>query len=203
MAKKYNKKDVYHNKAKDDGFAARSVYKLEEIQKRIKFIKPHMKVIDFGCAPGSWLQYVSRIIGPKGFIVGYDLDDLEITLKSNIAFYKYDFLKLEMDDISLTKHFDLPADLVLSDAMVNTSGIADADCIRSVELNESILQLIKKGLLKPEGDFLFKIFEGVGYQDFLLSLKKSFKKVKGFKPKAIRPGSREQYVYCQGFKDFN
>ena len=194
---KYVPKDAYFQKAKKDGFVARSVYKLEEMDKKHRFYKPRMKVLDLGCAPGSWLQYAAKRVGPQGALFGIDLDPVRIELP-NVETAVGDLLALTMDDPRLQAR--APFDLFQSDAMTKTTGIPESDCARSVALVEHGLRIACAGGLAPGGTFLAKVFEGPGFTEFYVAFKKLFSKCSVLKPEATRQGSREVYVLGQGFR---
>ena len=182
----YNKKDHYHQKAKKEGYLARSAYKLKEIQKKYKIIGSGFHVLDLGCAPGSWSQVVLEYIG-NGALVGVDLE--EVSIKDTRAqFFKKDIFSLKMEDIPKA-----PFDCILSDMAPKTSGIAVRDQTRSIELGLQALEISEK-LLKGGGSLVLKILEGEDFQDLIKTLKKSFTKVERFRPQSTRKASREIYV---------
>lgn len=188
--------DHYYKKAKDAGFAARSVFKLEEIDKKHALYAPGYKVLDLGCAPGSWLQYCSQQVGPEGVVVGVDLS--EVTLGGpNVKLFEMDIFDLRCDEKPLEPH--CPFDFIQSDAMTKTTGIPDVDCARSIGLVEFAVYLAENGALKKGGSLLAKVFEGPGYQEFLKDFRTKFSKVHIHKPKATRARSREIYLLGLGF----
>lgn len=194
----YEPQDEFFHLAKEKGFVARSALKLEEIDKKHKLLKRGMKVLDFGSAPGSWLQYVSKKIAAKGVVVGTDLVEIRVSAK-NIVFFQADLFEIHSKDHRIVEH--APYDLFLSDAMIKTTGIADADSASSLNLVEHCFQLAQSGLLKADGSFLAKIFEGPGFPEFYADFKRRFKKTRIERPKAIRKSSREAYVLGLGLKE--
>ena len=194
---RYVPKDAYYQKAKKEGFVARSVFKLEELDKKHHFYKPRMKVLDLGCAPGSWLQYAAKKVGPAGFLFGIDIDPVRIDLR-NVETVVGDLFALKIDDSRLQPH--CPFDFIQSDAMTKTTGIPDSDCARSVALVEHGFHLALHGALAVGGGFLAKVFEGPGFTDFYVEFKRRFAKASVNRPEAIRQGSREVYIYGAGFK---
>lgn len=182
----YNPKDHFFHKAKQEGFVARSAYKLEEIQKKYKVLKPGQRVLDLGCSPGSWSQVASKLIGPRGQLVGIDLKPVSVQLQ-NADFRMVDVLTLE------SKDFDGLFDCILSDMAPNTSGIRVRDQALSEELCRMALNLSEK-LLKPQGHLVMKIFEGPDAQKLVNDVKTKFKKVDRLKPQAVRKGSFEIYI---------
>ena len=197
----YNRKDRFFKAAKNEGFVARSAFKLEEIDHKWKFFKSGDWVLDLGCAPGSWLQYAAKKIGPKGRALGIDLDPVRINIET-VTTWQGDLKELIDDTGKLLlflgekKQFDI----IQSDAMTKTTGIAETDCARSIELVSVGLNIAKQGLLKSDGKFVAKIFEGPGFQEFTKEFKKHFQKTDFSKPEAVRKGSREVYILGLGFK---
>lgn len=194
---RYNPKDDFFKRAKDAGFVARSAFKLEEMDIRWKFFKPGMKVLDLGCAPGSWLQYASQKVGPKGHLIGVDIDPVRVDLKNVETFVASIFDVTERSPY-VAEH--MPFDVIQSDAMVKTNGIAESDVARSLALVESGFHLAEKGVLKVGGTFIAKIFEGPGFTEFYVDFKRKFKKTHVGKPEAIRLGSREVYIVGLEYK---
>ncbi len=191
MPRAFTVNDKYFYKAKKEGYAARSVFKLEEIQNKFHIIKFSDKVLDLGCAPGSWLQFLSKTIGPKGFCVGIDLQKVDNLKLANVKTFEcdiYDDEKIE-EILSETRQFNL----ISSDMAPNTSGVHDVDCARSEELCERVIELCKI-YLKSNGNLVMKIFQGEDFPKILNETRKIFKKVSCFKPKACRDRSRETYI---------
>jgi len=197
MAREYQQRDKYFKKAKKDGFVARSVYKLEEIDARHQLLKPGDRVVDFGCSPGSWLQYIGDAVGPKGMVLGYDLVPPRVTVP-NAKTFVADIHELTADIIK--EHADDPeftATVVLSDMAPKTTGIRDADQARSIGLVEHALYLAD-ALLVGDAVFAAKVFQGRGFDELVQDMKKQFKKVKTLRPKATRQGSREAFIIARG-----
>lgn len=180
------KEEYYTLKAKQDKYPARSVYKLQQIDEKFNLIKKNDKILDLGCAPGSWLLYVSQKTGDKGTVTGIDLQDLKIEIPPNATFLKLDVLNYRN---SITIKFDV----VISDMAANTSGDHSVDVEKSIELCETALKIAKTNLEKG-GNFLCKIFEGEGIQEFFKKVEKSFNFAKRYKPLASRSESREIYI---------
>lgn len=208
MPKRYVPNDKWALKAKDEGFRARSIYKLQELDEKFHLIKPGMTVLDLGAAPGSWLQYVSAKIGQKGIVIGMDLQEIK-TIAPNVRTVVQDildqdgvvkgvFLILEQSSPSSTGgrgRGKEEVDLLLSDAAPSTSGIHDVDQWRSIELNQSALAVGKR-LLKPGGRCVLKVFQGADFDEFLRDTKREWKDVKVIKVKTSRDRSTEVYVIC-------
>lgn len=182
----YNRKDFYFKEAKRLHFAARSVFKLEEIDERFKILKAGMHVLDLGAAPGSWSQYTSRRVGPGGRILGIDLKAIELTLP-NAVFIKDDFTTLDWQT------FNPPFDVVLSDMAPNTTGIRFTDQVRSFELCEKAWACAQE-VLKPKGHFVCKLFEGEDIQMLVKALRQRFQKVEILRPKSTRKESKETFL---------
>jgi 23S rRNA (uridine2552-2'-O)-methyltransferase len=194
---RYVPKDAVYHEAKARGFVARSAIKLEEIDRKHKLYRKGMKILDLGCAPGSWLQYASPKVGPEGVLLGIDLDPVRVDLK-NVKTVVGDLTALSKES-EFFKEVGV-FDLFQSDAMVKTSGIAEADCARSIALVEHGLNLARSGLLKEGGTFIAKVFEGPGFTPFYVQFKRLFSKASVNKPEAIRQGSREIYIVGMGFR---
>ena len=182
--------------AKKQGFPARSVYKLKEINEQYKIIKPGDRVLDFGCAPGSWLLYISEKIGNKGEVIGIDVEEVKIPEKSNIFFIRKNIFELKTSD------FDNKFDAVVSDLSPKTSGIKSLDSGKSLELAEKCFE-ITKSVLRLKGNFVCKIFAGEEGDVFIKKVKEYFNLVKRFKPKAVIKESKEFYIIAKGFKNEN
>ena len=185
--------DHYSQQAKKDRFPARSVYKLEEIQKKQRLIKKGDKVLDLGCAPGSWLVYAAKLTGPKGRVIGVDLKPLSIQVSSHIKIITTDVFTLDIK--SLGNDFNV----VLSDMAPATTGHRAVDAARSYNLCETALY-IAQSILLPGGSFVCKIFQGSDFNLFLDTVRAGFKELKIFKPQSSRKASKEIYVIGLGFK---
>jgi 23S rRNA (uridine2552-2'-O)-methyltransferase len=182
------KEEYYTLKAKQDKYPARSVYKLQQIDEKFGLIRKGDKILDLGCAPGSWLLYAAK----KGEVLGVDSVELKITLPPNVKFIKQNVMTFTTND---------KFNVIISDLAPNTSGDHSVDVAKSIELCERCLE-IAKASLKKNGNFLCKIFEGEGIQEFFKEVEKHFKFVKRYKPMASRKESREIYIIGAGFKLF-
>jgi 23S rRNA (uridine2552-2'-O)-methyltransferase len=189
-------KDSFRVRAKEDGYPARSVYKLKEIQEKYSLIRPGQRILDVGCHPGSWLRYCSQIVGPEGLVLGLDLKDPTIPLSSNISFLKADLFAVSEEEVRL---WALGVDLVLSDLSPKTCGIKWLDHQRSLDLNRRALELVIL-LLKKGGAAVLKIFEGEGLKSFIQDMKNNFGKLDIHKPKSSRSESPEIYLIGRKFK---
>jgi len=188
--------DEYVKKSQKDGYRSRAIYKLKEIQDKDRIIKPDMKVIDLGAAPGGWSQYATQLIGKNGRIVASDI--LPIDPLPFVEFVQGDFREESVLQELLKVLGSDKADLVISDMAPNMSGVGAVDQPRAMYLCELALDMSQQ-VLKPGGAFLVKLFQGVGSEEFLREVRHNFKQVKIRKPAASRPRSREVYVLAQGF----
>lgn len=199
MPKPFNPKDRYFHKAKEEGYRARSAFKLEEIQERFKVLKKGYKVLDLGAAPGSFLQYTSKIIGDKGFALGLDLQEIVDLHETNIQTAVCDISDSEQVR-DIIKERGVPKwDVIVSDIAPATTGIKDVDQARSIELSYHALD-IANIYLKQGGNIVLKVFQGEDFADFMKEVKSMFKKVSCYKPKATRDRSKETYVVGLDFK---
>lgn len=185
----YKRDDYYFKKAKADNFAARSVYKIEEIDQRFKLIKSGDQVLDLGCAPGSWSQYASQKIGKGGRILGIDLQRVAITLP-NALMVEADFREVDLPSLALSHGFKPQFNLVLSDMAPKTTGIKFADQAKSLELCEIALQCATQ-VLTPGGHFVCKLFHSDDFKAFKGLCEIHFETVEVLKPKSVRQGSKE------------
>lgn len=177
-------KDFYTRKSREEGYYARSVYKLKHINKKYNLIRKDDKVLDLGCSPGGWVQASLEIIGPEGFVVGIDIVPVK-----RIEAKNFRFIKSNIEEAQIEEMFDV----ILSDMAPKTTGIRDLDQERSYDLAKTALETAKKHL-KQGGNFLCKIFQGPRYQEFLNEVKKEFEFVKTVKPEASKRESKEMYV---------
>lgn len=187
--------DHYFHKARREGFAARSVYKLEEIDRRHKLLAPRQLVLDLGCAPGSWLAYAARRVAPKGRVVGVDLHGVDAPLPANARVVAGDAFCLP----PATLLDGGPAfDVILSDMALGTTGIKSADAERSAELVLRTLALAA-ALLRPGGSLLAKVYQGARLAELRGAFRRSFATVSVEKPKASRAESVEVFLLGRQF----
>lgn len=197
MPKAYNYKDPLMFKAHREGFRARSVYKLKELDEKFRLVSPGMKILDIGAAPGSWLQYVSKKIG-NGRALGLDLKEIS-PISSKVITRVCDISDLDEVEKALQERDFSTVDLVISDIAPNTTGIKYLDQKRSIELNQNIVKIAKKHL-RRDGHLVMKVFESEEFQRFFKELKRDFKEVNGVKVAASRDRSKEMYIVCIGKK---
>jgi 23S rRNA (uridine2552-2'-O)-methyltransferase len=184
----YNRKDFYFHEAKKQNYAARSIFKLEEIDARFRLIKPGMKVLDLGAAPGSWSQFVSKKIGPKGRVLGIDLQPIRLTIP-NAEFVEHDFTTMDWSTTATRPPFDM----VISDMAPRTTGIRISDQARSLELCQ-LAWAHAATVLLPKGHFICKLFDGGDAPAWIASLKKYFGKFEILRPKSTRKESKEVFL---------
>lgn len=189
--------DEYVLRAKQDGLRGRAAYKLQELDKKHRLLKPGMLVVDLGAAPGSWSQVAVKKVGSKGKVIASDILDMEPI--QGVVFLQGDFREQPVLDELLLKMGAKKADLVISDMAPNISGMASIDQPASLYLAELALDLCHR-ILRPEGRFLVKLFQGPGFDEFVKVMRDNFSRVTLCKPKASRPRSREVYVLAQGLK---
>lgn len=191
----YNRKDYYFKQAKKKNFAARSVFKLEEIDERFHLFKQGYKVLDLGAAPGSWSQYAAEKVGPQGKVIGIDLQNIGLTL-SNALFVQADMREMTPEAFQnlLSEHeVSLPFDLVLSDMAPKTTGVRITDQARSAELCELALEMAMK-YLRPRGHFVCKLFHGEDFGAFRSKLIDRFGRVEVLRPQSTRKESKEIFL---------
>ncbi|MGK0441851.1 MAG: 23S rRNA (uridine2552-2'-O)-methyltransferase [Pseudohongiellaceae bacterium] len=189
--------DEYVIRAKREGYRSRACYKLLEIQDKDKLIKPGMTVVDLGSAPGGWSQVAAQLVGDKGKVIASDI--LPMDGLAGVDFIKGDFTEEAVFDEIMSVIADLPVDLVISDMAPNMSGMSDIDQPRSMYLVELAVDMASQ-VLKPNGVFLAKVFQGEGFEALMADLKTSYKTVITRKPAASRARSREVYLLGRGFK---
>ena len=182
--------DHYTRQAQKDNFAARSVYKLQEIQKKYRILKRGARVLDLGCAPGSWLQFAAQTAGPDGLLVGIDLTPVTIGLPDYVTVITGDAADLEGH---LTELGQTRFDAVLSDMAPATTGNRHVDEARSMDLCKTALDIAEKTLV-PGGGFVCKIFQGSDFKAFTDAVKNRFDRQAAFRPQSTRKASREVYV---------
>ncbi len=189
--------DVYVQRARQDGYRSRATYKLLEIDEKDRLIKPGMTVVDLGAAPGGWSQMAARLVGDKGHVVAMDI--LPMDGLAGVDFLQGDFREQEVLEQLLKMIGDQGVDLVISDMAPNISGMGVVDQPRAMYLTDLALDMARQ-VLKPGGDFLVKVFQGEGFDEYMRDVRSSFSKVITRKPKASRPRSREVYLLARGFK---
>ncbi|MBX3666531.1 MAG: RlmE family RNA methyltransferase [Burkholderiales bacterium] len=189
--------DPYVRRAQAEGMRSRAAYKLQQLAERDRLLKPGMTVVDLGATPGGWSQVAAAAVGPSGRVVAVDL--LEMAPVAGVSFIHGDF----GDDAVLAEVERAlggnGADLVLSDMAPNISGVAGTDQARSIGLAELALDFAVKHL-KPQGNFLVKVFQGSGFEALVAEIRRRFVQVAIRKPEASRSRSSEVYVVGKGLK---
>lgn len=188
--------DHYTRQAQKEHFAARSVYKLQEIQKKYRVLKPGGRVLDLGCAPGSWLQFAARTVGPEGRLVGIDLTPVTIALPDNVTVITGDVSDIEKHLAALNQ---TRFDAVLSDMAPATTGNRHVDEARSMGLCEAAL-FVADQTLAAGGHFVCKIFQGGDFKAFADAVRHRFERQTALRPKSTRKASREVFVIGLGKK---
>ena len=189
------KRDIYVRQSKVDGYRARSVYKLIEIDEKFKIFKPSSTIIDIGAAPGSWSQYASKVV-KSGKIISIDLKDMD-KIKNTIQI-KGDFTEIDVQQ-KIKSFLNKKTDVIMSDMAVNTTGIKDIDSIQTGELCKEAM-IFSKDLILDKGFFISKIFMGGSFNEIVALGKKIFKEVKVFKPKSSRKDSKESFIICKNLR---
>jgi len=189
--------DHYVKMSKGDGYRSRASYKLIELNEKDKLFRPGMTVVDLGAAPGGWSQIAAELVGDNGRVVASDI--LPMDALPGVTFVQGDFTEEAVLDEVLRALGDEPADLVISDMAPNMSGMAAVDQPAAMYLVELALDMARQ-VLKPNGNFVAKVFQGEGFDEYLKEMRQSFKTVVTRKPDASRARSREVYLLGKGFK---
>ncbi|HEX2667103.1 MAG TPA: 23S rRNA (uridine(2552)-2'-O)-methyltransferase RlmE [Gammaproteobacteria bacterium] len=190
-------KDTYVKKAHQTGARSRAVFKLEEIQKRDRLIKPNMTIVDLGAAPGGWSQFAAKALAGKGRVVALDI--LPMPGLEGVEFIQGDFTQDEVLQALRDRLQGGQVDLVLSDIAPNMSGVGDVDQARAMHLAELALEFAREAL-KPGGSFLVKVFQGQGFQEYMKALRADFAEVAARKPSASRARSPEVYLLARNYR---
>lgn len=193
-------KDYYFDKAKKEKYPARSVYKLEEVQKKYRILKPGQRVLDLGCHPGSWTLYAAGIVGGQGTVVGVDLQKTELPSQKGHAEIHWLWYDVYADDLIEKLRREWPGfHVLLSDMAPRTTGSQYADHQQSMRLVRRALE-IAGALLHENGTFYCKAFQGEDFPEVVRECKQLFQAVKVVKPDSSRKESREVFILCRGFK---
>ncbi len=189
--------DPYVQRAKDEGYRSRASFKLIELDKKDRLFRPGMTVVDLGAAPGGWSQVAADKVGDNGLVIASDI--LPMDSLAGVTFVQGDFTEESVYYQILAAIDGRPVDLVISDMAPNMSGMNSVDQPRSIYLVELALDLARQ-VMKPDGVFLAKVFQGEGFDALLADMRQSFTKVQSRKPDSSRARSREIYQLCRGFK---
>jgi 23S rRNA (uridine2552-2'-O)-methyltransferase len=188
--------DEFVLKAREEGWRSRAVYKLQQIQERERLLRPGIRCVDLGAAPGGWSQYAAKLIGKKGRLVATDI--LPMDELAGVEFVQGDFREESVLAQVLAKVGADKVDLVLSDMAPNMAGIDAVDQPRSLYLAELALEFADR-VLAPGGDFLVKLFQGAGFDQFIRDARQRYGQVATKKPKASRNRSPEIYLLARKF----
>ena len=189
------RRDTYVRQSKVDGYRARSAYKLKEIDEKFRIFKGGMSVIDIGAAPGSWSQYVAKVVKSVK-IISVDLKEMEDI--QNTLQIKGDFTSIDTQN-QIKDYLKKKPDVVMSDMAVNTTGIKNIDSIQTGELCKEAM-VFSKDVISEKGFFISKIFMGSTFNEIVALGKKIFKEVKVFKPKSSRKDSKESFIICKNLR---
>ena len=192
------RKDHYYKKAKQEGYRSRAAYKLLEIQKRFAIFQRGNRVVDLGCAPGGWLQLIAAEVGPKGRMVGVDLQKTRALPHENVVLIQGDITAPDVQ-CRIREALGGEAHVLTSDLSPNLTGIGFQDHLRSCELARTALAVARE-LLRPGGVFLAKVFQGEDLESVVQDLKEEFERVRRVVPSASRKASSEIYLLAKGFR---
>jgi 23S rRNA (uridine2552-2'-O)-methyltransferase len=191
------RKDLYRRLAKEQGYKSRAAFKLIEANERYGFLREGGSVVDFGAAPGGWLQVASEAVGPRGRVVGVDLSPIRLKEKNITA------IRLDVHDPRVAEKVRTAlggtADVILSDLAPSVTGVWELDQTRQVDLTLRVLELSQQ-LLRDGGSVFCKLFEGERSQETRDSFRRMFESVRVLKPAASRNASSELYYFCEGLR---
>ena len=189
------RRDTYVRQSKVDGYRARSAYKIKEMDEKFKIFKGGMSVVDIGAAPGSWSQYVAKVV-KSGKIISVDLKEMENI--DNTLQIQGDFTSIDTQN-HIKKYLKKKPEVIMSDMAVNTTGIKNIDSIQTGELCKEAM-VFSKDVISEKGFFISKIFMGSTFNEIVALGKKIFKEVKVFKPKSSRKDSKESFIICKNLR---
>jgi 23S rRNA (uridine2552-2'-O)-methyltransferase len=194
---KEHRDDIFVQRAQREGYRSRACYKLLELNERDRLIRPGMRVVDLGAAPGGWSQVAGSLVGAKGRVIATDI--LPMDTLEDVEFIQGDFTEDAVFDALLEAIGDHPVDLVMSDMAPNMSGVAAVDLPRAMYLVELAVDMATR-VLAPKGAFIAKVFQGEGFDELFRTLREQYATVLTRKPEASRPRSREVYIVAKEFK---
>jgi len=195
--KERQERDPYVQQARREGWRSRAVYKLQQIDRKERLLKPGMVCVDLGAAPGSWSQYVTETLKGRARVVAIDL--LPMDALPGVEFLQGDFTDDAVHESLRALLGDNLVDLVMSDMAPNISGNRAIDQPRAMYLAELALEFCRE-VLRPGGDFVCKLFQGEGFDAYVVAARKAFGSVKVMKPKASRAASREVYLVARNYR---
>jgi 23S rRNA (uridine2552-2'-O)-methyltransferase len=191
------KKDQFHRLAKEKGYRSRASFKLLQVAKKYKFIKPGDRVLDLGAAPGGWLQAARELVGDKGYVLGVDKEPIAPLHYDNTSAIVADVTREDVID-QIRSEGVSSFDVVVSDLSPNVSGVWEVDHARQIELARSALK-VARVVLRPTGNMLVKVFQGIELKDLEIEMSSHFRTLRIVKPLASRPESAELYFLGLGF----
>jgi len=192
------KREYYYKKAKAENYRSRATYKLVQTNEKYQFIRRNDVVVDLGAAPGGWIQAARKMVGKNGYVLGVDLKPIEPFTQEYIRTIVGDLTEPEIVD-EILSFLPRKADVVISDAAPNITGVWEVDHARQIDLATKALE-ISLSLLRPLGNFFVKAFEGDLLNDFIQTVKTHFETVKIVKPQASRAKSSEMYILAMNLK---
>ena len=190
-------RDPYVRRARQEGYRSRAVFKLEQLDRKEQLLRPDMTIVDLGSAPGGWSQYATERLKGRGRLLAIDL--LPMDVLPDVDFIQGDFTEQAMLDTLLERLDGRKVDLVMSDMAPNISGTKAVDQPRSMYLAELALDFSRRTLAK-NGDFVCKLFQGAGIDEFIATARQHFERVKVVKPEASRSGSSEVYLVARNYR---
>ena len=192
------KREYYYKKAKEENYRSRATYKLVQANEKYGFIQRGDVVVDLGAAPGGWIQAARKMTGKNGYVLGVDLKPIDPFTQEYIRTIIADFTEPDITD-QILSFLPRKADVVISDAAPNITGVWEVDHAKQIDLATKALE-IAQCVLHPSGNFFVKLFEGEMFNDFILKVKDIFDTVKIVKPQASRAKSSEMYLLALGLK---
>jgi 23S rRNA (uridine2552-2'-O)-methyltransferase len=188
----YRRKDTHYRRARAEGYRARSAYKLTELDRRYRLMRPGDRVVDLGAWPGGWLQVVAERIGPAGRVVGVDIAEIAPLARPNVVLVTGD-VRDAATILTVRERLGAAADVLLSDLAPKLTGIRATDEARSTELAATVLDALPV-LLRQGGRMLMKVFSGPSHDEAIRRARAAFREVRATRPEASRQGSSELYL---------
>jgi 23S rRNA (uridine2552-2'-O)-methyltransferase len=195
---KDRKREYYYKKAKEENYRSRATYKLVQANQKDGFIRPRDIVVDLGAAPGGWIQAARKMTGKYGFVLGVDLKPIEPFTQEYIRTIIADLTEPDIAE-QILSFLPRKADVVISDAAPNITGVWEVDHARQIDLATKAMKIAQR-VMHPGGNFFVKVFEGDMLNDFIQAVKSNFEVVKMVKPQASRAKSSEMYLLAMGLK---
>lgn len=195
---KDRKREYYYKKAKEENYRSRATYKLVQANQKDGFIRPRDIVVDLGAAPGGWIQAARKMTGKYGFVLGVDLKPIEPFTQEYIRTIIADLTEPDIAE-QILSFLPRKADVVISDAAPNITGVWEVDHARQIDLATKAMKIAQR-VMHPGGNFFVKVFEGDMLNDFIQAVKSNFEVVKIVKPQASRAKSSEMYLLAMGLK---